>query len=148
MLKWSLAVVAAVLAWFTLTGCASMQPYAFPQEFSRAAGQVATALTAESAWDQIAASLDGQVIDPGVEGWAGVLYVAGGKLRGVSGQVGLRGTGASPEPPGDDTRAALLHLAAHRPDLLEQLLAFLRDRDAPAPAPAPEPPIEPDADGD
>lgn len=87
---------------------ACQQPAGLPKEFGQAAQVIATSVGDQTAWKEVTASLDGQVIEPGVEGYAGVIYVAGGKLRGFSGRVGLDAAGEGAGPLTDEGRAAVL----------------------------------------
>lgn len=89
-----------------LPGCA---PTALPREFGEVARTVAASLTDQAVWQSVVANVDGQVIEPGIEVHAGVLYVARARLVGVSGQVGLRGSGVgSGEGVSDEVRAAII----------------------------------------
>lgn len=106
------------------TGCNSLQPNAFPKEVSVIAQQVGTAMAEKAVWDKVLARIDGQVIDPGFEGGAGVMYIAYGKLKGVSGQVKLEGDGSATTPRSPESEAFIRELA-NRPDLLELLIQKL-----------------------
>ena len=118
------ASVVACLSLAPLVGCASLTPAGFPAELSDAARQISVSTMDQAVWTRLLARLDGQIIEPGMEGYAGVLYVAGGKLRGVSGQLRIEGEGDGAGALSDEARAAIVDLAK-RPDLLAKLLAFV-----------------------
>ena len=113
-----------------LSGCAAMQPAGFPKEMSAAFGQIGTSLADQSVWQEIATRLGGQVIEPGVEGYAGVLYVAGGRLTGTSGQLSLEGDGSGLAGLSPAAREAVVELA-QQPDLLERFLAWVESQASP-----------------
>lgn len=93
ILSWILAVALALPTSCTaLVGCNTV-PTAMPREFATAAEQIATGITDQGILQKYTANLQGQVIEPGMETYAGVLYLAGAKLKGFSGQVGLAGEG-------------------------------------------------------
>ncbi len=89
-----------------LAGCT---PAALPREFGEVARVVAASMTDQAVWQTLSANIDGQVIEPGIEVRAGVLYIAQARLVGMSGQVGLRGSGVGTGTgPTDEARAAIL----------------------------------------
>ncbi|MCC6360631.1 MAG: hypothetical protein IT450_17975 [Phycisphaerales bacterium] len=90
-MRFGLLILAAVLA--ACGGC-QLAPTAFPKELGDVARAAATSMTDQAVWETMVANVNGQVIDPGMEVSAGVLYVATARLRGVSGQVGISGTGS------------------------------------------------------
>ncbi len=98
---WQWFVALAVL--LGLTGCATPAFKGLPAEFGQAASQITTSISDQAVWEKISANLDGSVIEPGFEGYAGVLYVAGGRIAGFSGHVGASAIG---EGSGELTPAA------------------------------------------
>lgn len=129
-----------------LSGCNTI-PTAFPQEFAVAAKQIATSVATQAAWRDITAGLRGQVISPGIKTYAGMLYVAGAELPGVSGQIDLGAKGEGAGPLSDEGRAAILMLANQynvSPEQVAALLAALRGTPAPgAPLPMTPVPVSP-----
>jgi len=109
-----------------LPGCASLTPAGFPAELSDAARQISVSTLDQAVWTRLLARLDGQIIEPGMEGYAGVLYVAGGKLRGVSGQLSIEGDGGGSGELSETARAAIVELST-RPDLLAQVLTLIAE---------------------
>lgn len=139
MRPWSVPLFAGLLALLGCpanVGCNTMQPNGFPREFGLAAQQVSTAISDQAVFERVLARLDGQIIEPGVEGYAGMLYIAGGRLRGVSGQLSIEGDGRGSGTLSPEARQKLLSLGI-TPDLLEQVLAYLREQKTSPPAPAP-----------
>lgn len=129
----------AALSLIFCGGCQSFQPNAFTAEFADAARQVATSVGDQAVWERVLARLDGQVIEPGVEGYAGVLYVAGGKLTGVSGQITIEGDGNGSGALSADARAVIVELGKRRPDLLRELIAAASQALATTDAPTTQP---------
>ena len=82
-------------------------------------------------WQSIAGSVNGEVIEPGIEGYAGVLYVTGGKLTGVSGTVALSGQGTGSGQLSDLSRDEILGLIQSNPELFRQYIESVRGPDAP-----------------
>lgn len=122
-----------------LLGCTAMQPTAFTKEFSDSARMVATSISDQAVWDRVLARLNGQVIDPGVEAYAGILYVAGGKVRGVSGQVSIEGDGTGSGQLSPEARAVIVELGRN-PDLAKVLAERMAMWKAEQPASAPSTP--------
>lgn len=79
--------VLAVIAILVCAGCAELRPTAFPSEMSQAFTDVGKSIVTQADWNTVLARLNGQVIEPGVEAYAGVLYIAGGKITGTSGSL-------------------------------------------------------------
>ena len=117
-------LVALFLPWNT--GCSGHGPNAFPQELSDTVRQVGTSVTDQAVWQDVLARLNGQVIEPGVETYAGVLYVAGVKLAGTSGQLSLEGEGSGAGQLSPEARTVLMELG-RRPDLIEKIKAAFDD---------------------
>ncbi len=112
---------------------------AMPKEFGRVMEKVANSTLDQAEWQTMAASIDGQVIEPGVEVSAGILYVARARMLGVSGRVGLNATGVGTgEGPSDEARKAIL---AGENSAIKEAIAKAIERllagDAPASQPAP-----------
>lgn len=126
-MKTYLWLFAAVLAWLFGSGCA---PKAFPEEMGAVAKAVATSMTDQAVWQNIVANVDGQVIDPGFEGGAGMMYIAYGKLKGVSGQVGIRGTGGGTGEGNSPEAAAAIRALLSDPSLADKILAIIREHNA------------------
>lgn len=126
--KW-LWIVAAVLAWLFGTGC-QVAPTAFPKELGEVARAAATSMTDQAVWTQIVANVNGQVIDPGMEVSAGMMYVASARLKGVSGQVGLSGTGGGNGEGNSPEAAATIRAALSDPTLLDKILTLIREHRA------------------
>ncbi len=129
------AVVIAVLLSLLLGGCAA--PQAMPAEFALVAKQIGTSISDQAVYDRTLARIDGQVIDPGLEAYAGMLYIAGAKIRGASGQVKLEGDGAGSGALSPEARAVILRLA-EEPGLFEKFLKWASEQaiekpDEPAP---------------
>lgn len=119
---WLVSFLVLVLSF--LTGCGA-GVNAFPKEIGEVAKSVAVSMTEQSVWQNVVANVDGQVVEPGMEVYAGMIYVAGGKLKGVSGQVGLRGTGKGTGVPNSpDANAAIRQI------LLDQTLTEAAKREA------------------
>lgn len=118
-------LLAAILAWLFGSGCA---PKAFPEEMGAVAKAVATSMTDQAVWQNIVANVDGQVIDPGFEGGAGMMYIAYGKLRGVSGQVGIRGTGVGNGEGNSPEASAAIRAVLSDPGLIERLADAVIER--------------------
>lgn len=121
----------------TLAGCES-GPSGMPREFAATLQQVATSMSDQAVWDRIIGGVAGQAIEPGIEGYAGVLYVAGGKITGFSGQVDLRGEGRGSGALSPEARAALLALARapNTPiEIAERILAAIGVNAGSAPPP-------------
>jgi len=119
---WLVSFLVLVLSF--LTGCGA-GVNAFPKEIGEVAKSVAVSMTEQSVWQNVVANVDGQVVEPGMEVYAGMIYVAGGKLKGVSGQVGLRGTGTGTGVPNSpDANAAIRQI------LLDQTLTEAAKREA------------------
>lgn len=90
-----------------LLGCNQGCVSAFPKEFSDIARSTTAAILDNSDFTNITANVQGQVIDPGYEVMAGIQYVASVRLKGVSGQVGVAGSGAQSQPTSDATTDAI-----------------------------------------
>ena len=71
-------------------------------------------------------NVNGQVIDPGLEVYAGILYVAGGKLRGVSGQVGISGQGSGSGEITPEASEAIRAIMTN-PELIDKLIQLRRE---------------------
>lgn len=119
------APVAILLSSVIVAGCT---PVMFPREIGDSARAIVVSATDQAIWEKLVASVDGQVIEPGIEGYAGVLYVAGGKLTGVSGRVAISGDGHG----GGNASAAALSkirdIMSTRPELGERILAFIKSQ--------------------
>lgn len=120
-----IGLLGLTLAQSCTVGCNTLQPSALPREYADVARAVATSVTDQALWEKIAANIDGQVIDPGIEGGAGVMYIAYGKLRGVSGQISLRGDGTGSQEPSPEAKEAIRKILLGRPDLADQVIAVL-----------------------
>ena len=112
-----------------LCGCNALQPRAFPQEMGTAFTQIGTSLADQSVWETIAARLGGEVIEPGVMGYAGLLYVAGGKITGTAGRLTIEGDGTSTGALSPEAREVVSRLT-DRPDTLERVLDWLAAEEA------------------
>lgn len=124
IIVWIRWLLGAWLAAF-LFGCNTV-PTAFPQEFAVAAKQLSTSVADQAVWSDIVAGLDGQVIEPGIETYAGVLYVAGAKLPGTSGQINLASKGAGNGQLSPEARQAILALANQYNVSPEQVVAIIQ----------------------
>lgn len=118
------AISLLVLAAFGSCGLGCAAP-ALPKEFGQAAKATVVSLTDQASWQSMAASVDGQVIEPGVEAYAGILYVVGGKLKGVSGHVGISGQGVGTGVTTDEARAKILSLIENDPAFIDQLVKLI-----------------------
>ena len=121
--------IASALGFASLLGCT---PTGMPREFGEAGKALIVSLTDQAAWQTIIGRLEGQAIEPGIEGYAGVLYVAGGKLRGFSGQVGISGTGTGTGQPSAEALAKIRDLIRADPTLLDGVKTII-DEVRPAP---------------
>ena len=109
-------------------GCGALNTgiTAFPAEFADSARVVAADITNQAVWDRILARLDGQIIEPGLEFYTGVVYVYGAKMPGVSGQLSVEGDGEGTGQIDPDAKAAAIDLllrvpAQQRRETLERL---------------------------
>jgi len=112
----------AVAAALACAGCTAMQPAGFSRELGDAARQLAASMADQAVWQTLVGRLEGQVIEPGVVVYGGVLYVAGARLTGASGRVELAGEGVGSGELTAEARRALAEIAT-RPELLERLAA-------------------------
>ena len=127
----------ALFAWlFGVAGCNTV-PVAFPQEFAVTAQQMSTSIADQALWSKIVADIDGQVIEPGIEVRAGVIYIAQSKLTGVSGQIRVAADGQGSGTLSPEARTAILAIANKYNVTPEQLSAFIASANAPAPASQP-----------
>ena len=124
------ALLLPIIGLNCISGCA-VTPQAFPREFGQIAQATATSLADQAVWQSIAGSVNGEVIEPGIEGYAGVLYVTGGKLTGVSGTVALSGQGTGSGQLSDLSRDEILGLIQSNPELFRQYIESVRGPDAP-----------------
>lgn len=72
-------------------GCGA--PNAMPREMVQVVDRVTAIVEQQGVLSGFTSDVHGQVINPGIKVYAGILYVAGTNLEGVSGQVGLRSEG-------------------------------------------------------
>jgi len=103
-----------------LTGCASL-PSAMPNEQSQAVGAIVTAITTSAEWKDVLARVDGQVIQPGMEGYYCIEHTAGVRLPGVSGQVKLEGEGTGTGAPKDAVIDAIIYRYTADPKLRDKI---------------------------
>lgn len=134
-------ILAACLA--TLAGCQAFQPTAFPKELGDVARAAAASMTDQAVWQDIVANVNGQVIDPGMEVSAGVLYVASARLKGVSGQVGISGTGGGTGEGNSPEAAAGIRAVLTDPGFFERLADAVARRIAGGTFRAETPPADP-----
>lgn len=126
--------------WNTIAGllllgipsCASIgcgAPQAMPKEFAEVARSVGASIADQAVWQEVLARIDGEVIEPGIEGYAGVLYVAGGKLTGASGRIRLEGDGTGSGALSPEARAAILSEFTE-PGLADRIIGIIERRAA------------------
>ena len=133
-------ILVAVLTGGCLFGC-QIAPTGFPKEYGDAAQAITTSIASQAVWAEIAARLDGQIIEPGMEGYYRVEYAVGARLPGVSGQVALSGEGEGKGEIDDAfVDALVLKYGEDRPfwiNVIRELgLTFKKD---PAPGPVSDP---------
>lgn len=106
-----------------LAGCNAI-PTAMPKEFATAAKQLSTSTLTQADWKEILGRLNGQVIEPGIQVYAGVLYIAGTKITGASGQLTIEanGTGNSLTP---EERAKIMDMTKDKPGLGDAIIRAL-----------------------
>lgn len=126
MLAQSLLLLGIAMSGCLSTGCVS----AMPREMTNGFEQVIKSGLDQARWDQIIASADGQVINPGFVVEAAIVYRASVRLDGVSGQLGVQSSGTgSPDGPSEAFRKDLLD----DPDKFKQFMEFLNSfKDKPA----------------
>lgn len=127
-----------------LMGCT---PMALPMEMGQAFKAIATSTTDQAVWQHVMASIDGNVIEPGLEGYAGILYVAGAKLTGAAGglDISAQGEGSGVQSP--DAQALIREILADRQawdKFADSLREYLLTRPV---EPIPEAVIEPAGGG-
>ncbi len=120
-------------------GCNTFQPHGFPREIGGAAQQAALAITDQAKFDEVLARLRGQMITPGLRGYVGVMYVFGGELTGVSGQLSLEGDGTGSGELSDAARARLVELSKDDPDALQLLIKLAKESATQPPSGPPVP---------
>lgn len=135
---WLIPLALILLVLFGLTGCNTLQPNAFPREYAPVIAKIGESLADQAVWQTITANIDGQVIEPGIEAGAGVMYIAYGKLSGVSGQVGFAGVGGGTGQQSPEAQAVIRALQ-RSPDLIEMLYERWKIEHAAANPPATQP---------
>lgn len=128
------AIIALLTTWF-LPGCSMPM---FPRELGQSAQAIVTSMTDQAVWQDIASNVDGEVINPGVRGYVGVLYVAGGNLEGVSGRVSLKGVGTGSGQLSPEARAKILELIMSDTQMLHDAIDAIKGgvvHDEPKPLP-------------
>ena len=143
LFAWCAALVVFLGSLLGSSGCSAPAAKGFPAEFSQAAGQITTSIADQAVWEKISANLDGSVIEPGYEGYAGMLYVAGGKIAGFSGHVGASAIGDGSGALTPKAREAILRYLAgdeRYREFLLKLVGVIKTANAPqAAAPEAEP---------
>lgn len=129
-------IFAALLAWLFGTGC-QYAPTAFPKELGDVARAAATSMTDQAVWQSIVANVDGQVIDPGMEVSAGMMYVASARLKGVSGQVGISGSGSGNGEGNSPEASAAIRAVLSDPGVLAVIVDAVASRIRAAPSSQP-----------
>lgn len=117
--KFPLYVVATLIFLSGATcnvGCNALQPNGFPREMGEAAKAIVGTAATQAVFEQIAANVDGQAIEPGMEAYGGVIYFGGAKLRGFSGQIGLRAQGKGRGTPTTAEELKGVNDVVHNPD--------------------------------
>ena len=131
--------VAMVLTLLFLGGC-QIAPAGFPRELGDAAGQFSTGMNSQAVWDNVLGRLAGQVIEPGMESYAGVNYIAGVRITGASGQLLLEGGGHGTGEVNEEYVTALVAKYGHDRSFWEAVLeAAVEASKAAQPAPVAEP---------
>lgn len=120
---WAILLSFLVLLAGCLTGCAAPM---FPRELGQAAQAIAVSISDQAVWNDTMAGVDGEVINPGVVGYVGVLYVAGGRLEGVSGRVSMQAKGGGSGSLSAEARAQLLRLIQSDTQLLHEAIDAVR----------------------
>lgn len=120
--SWVALVLALFAVFFGGTGCNALQPNAFPKEIGQAARTFVDSAANQAVWSNLTAHVRGQAIEPGLQGYAGVLYIFGGKITGFSGQLGFEGEGTGRGTPTTPEELKATEDAVSQPDLADQLI--------------------------
>lgn len=85
-------LIVVVIATLVFSGCGSTF-MSMPQEFGQIGKQLATSIVSQADWTNIAAEIDGTVIEPGLKGEVYIKYGFEVRMVGVTGEVGVNATG-------------------------------------------------------
>ena len=97
----TIGIVGALIA-----GCQG--PAAWPRDFERTQNQVATSVTGQALWDNMAAHISGEGVQPGIEGYWITEQRVGSRLAGFAGQFNLSATGKGTESMPPELQQALI----------------------------------------
>jgi len=97
----TIGIVGALIA-----GCQG--PAAWPRDFERTQNQVATSVTGQALWDNMAAHISGEGVQPGLEGYWITEQRVGSRLAGFAGQFNLSATGKGTESMPPELQQALI----------------------------------------
>lgn len=142
MWNWRWFAVIAVMIWalFGLTGCEAFRPTAYPSDVGHTLEAITTSMADQAVWNRIDANATAHVNNPGFVGFAGMLYVAGGFLKGVDGNLYLAGAGEGAGQMTAEAREVILKIMTD-PSFGEKILEALTA--SPSPPATPElPPLE------
>lgn len=124
-----IATLLAGLDGCLLTGCAMP---AFPKEISQAAQTIAVSMGDQAMWQNLNAHLRGHINNPGIRGYVGVLYVAGGNLEGVDGDMNLEGEGVGSGELSAEARAKIISLIKSDTEILHEAIEAIKTPPPPA----------------
>lgn len=132
-----------------VTGCGTeLRMKALSSELADGAKAFTASALDQAIFDRLIGRLGGQAINPGAEVYAGIIYVAGGRLTGVSAQFGLEGDGHGAGELSPAARAAILKFVdgdeSQREYVLKLLQAWREGKQAPEPEPPAPPPPAPE----
>lgn len=99
----------------TLTGCNGIA--SMPSEMGDGMRSMMVSMSSQAVWEQLQTQMDGDVIDPGMEVYGGVLYVGGARLKGVSGGISAAAVGHGTGELDPAAQAAILQLLSNDSNL-------------------------------
>lgn len=109
------AFIVGLFGVFGLTGCASLQPAAFPKEMTAALEGAVQQVADQGVLDEFITNMRGHVLEPGIESYTQIRIAAGVKIVGVDGDMVFETSGTGTQLPAE-YRQTLLDMLDN-PDL-------------------------------
>ena len=100
------AIITIGIVGMLVAGCQG--PAAWPRDFERTQNQVATSVTGQALWNNMAAHISGEGVQPGIEGYWITEQRVGSRLAGFAGQFNLSATGKGTESMPPELQQALI----------------------------------------